>query len=44
MRKCLIFTLAVPILFLSKVQAQNVQPDSVKKIALTDARKFKLFF
>ncbi|HVS92001.1 MAG TPA: hypothetical protein VHE59_08230 [Mucilaginibacter sp.] len=42
MRKYLIFTLGVPILFLSTVQAQQLPADSIKNIALTDARKFKL--
>jgi len=42
MQKCLIFTLLSLSLLTLKARAQNLHDDSIKKIAVTDARKFKL--
>jgi hypothetical protein len=42
MRKCLTFTLVLLSLLTLETRAQNLHDDSIKKIAVADARKFKL--
>lgn len=42
MLKCLALTLVLLSLLALKTQAQNLRDDSIKKIAVADARKFKL--
>lgn len=42
MLKCLALTLVLLSLLALKTQAQNLGDDSIKKIAVADARKFRL--
>ncbi len=42
MQKCLTFTLLLLSLLTLETRAQNLHDDSIKKIAVADARKFKL--